>query len=110
MKVILRPLAFIAAITAGALLLSVLLVAGSMLARPPVTVAVHAKQESLNLWLPVPSLWLTTAARFVSLSGPLEGSSHGYLRAVTQAEELLMGCWTLATWSWFESTAMANRW
>ena len=63
MPMLTRPLIFVTAVTVGALGLSGLLVAGSMLAAPPVTVSVHAHEEGVRMWIPVPSLWLTMGAR-----------------------------------------------
>ncbi len=72
MAMLTRPLVFVAVITVGAMGLSGLLVAGSMLAAPPVTVSVHAHEEGVQMWIPVPSLWLTTAVRALPMDEFLE--------------------------------------
>lgn len=76
MKIFTRPLAFLALVTASAVLLSGVVVVGSALAAPPVTVSVDVKEDGLRIWIPVPSLWLTTAARLAPIErhlGHLDG-------------------------------------
>lgn len=92
MYILIRPLAFIALVTAAAVLLSALVVVGSALVAPPVTVAVHAKEDGIRLWIPVPSLWLTTAARLASVDdhlGNLEERHRGLLVDVRQLVEVV---------------------
>lgn len=80
MKIFTRPLAFLALVTASAVLLSGVVVVGSALAAPPVTVSVDVKEDGLRIWIPVPSLWLTTAARLAPIERHL-GHLDGHLDA-----------------------------
>lgn len=92
MKVFTRPLAFLAVVTATAVLLSALVVVGSALVAPPVTVSVHAKEDGVRLWIPVPSLWLTTAARLAPVDdhlGNLEERHRGVLADARQLVEVV---------------------
>lgn len=89
MKILTRPLAFIAVVTAAAILVSGLVVVGSALAAPPVTVALHAKEDGVRLWVPVPSLWLTTAARIASIESHLDRLDDRHRIPLADVERLL---------------------
>lgn len=89
MKVLTRPLAFIAVVTAAAIVVSGLVVLGSALAAPPVTVALHAKEDGVRLWIPVPSLWLTTAAHIASIERPLDRLDDRHRIPLADVERLL---------------------